>query len=446
MDIINLLDPHCYPLCLPVRVSAQFQHFAMYMLHSNTPSPLWKKFGDSNPLLHQSRDSHVDSTSQLPITPVRVERCLKPKQAVIVTIASPRKERKAASLAITADQPADSAVLGDESASLRLSQSEERTFATVPQTETSTQPLPVSISSDSQSASLSNASNIQLYTNGRRKVARLLAFSDSSLQDMEDAQRLSQDEDSTLVLYSKDSLELSDAGSVTSTSISRSGMVSPRFYDGLPISLEELLSSSSSDASESASPQQEQDLQRSLPPEASAPLLSSTAPPSVTQWQGNEPEPHTHPPPPHLTPVPLTHRRADTVIRPRASPVFSRHSNFISSQAMHSASAISPLRGTSRLCGRRGEVDAPSDSVSTHRALLRPGSTSSSRVAMPTNTRAQPVAMPLPSTRLSRPNGFPPRVTDTRMLRLVKQTQASGNLIHPVSISIPTLAWRGKCK
>ena len=413
----------------------------MYTLHSNPPSPLWKKFGDSNLLLHQSHDSHVNFTSQLPITPVRVERCLKPKQSVMVTIASPRKERKTALSSMTADRPTGSAVLTDESASMRLSQLEEHTFATVPQTETSTQPLPLRISSDSQSASLPNASTFRPHTNSRRKVARLLTFSDSSLQGVEDAGNLSQDEDSTLVLYSKDSLELSDAASVTSTEISRSGMVSPRFYGGLPISLEELLSSSSSDASASASPQQEKDLQGRLPLEASAPLLSSTAPSSVSQWQNNEPEPYTHPPPPHLAPVPLTPRRADTIIRPRASPVFSRHSNFISSQAMHSTPAISPLRGTSGLCGRRGEVDTPSDSLSAHRALLlQPGSPSYSRVAMATNTRAQPVAMPPPNTTLSRPNSFPSRVTDTRMLRLVGQTRASDNLIHPVSTSIPTFA------
>ena len=391
----------------------------MYMLHSNPPSSSWSKsLGDSNTLPSQSRDGHV-TTSQLPISPVRVERYLKPKQAtqvVMVMAESPRKERKlvASATKASADQQVDTTISTEEPASLRFSQLERRAFASMPQMETSAQPLPVDLSSLSQNISLPGASGIQLYPN-RRKVARLLTFSDPSLRDVDDTP-LQRDEDSPLMLYSVDSLELSDTASTTSTEMNRSSVISPRFYDGLPITLDELLSSSS-DASTSASPQQVEDgpgtprIQGNRSLEVSAPLMPFSSPSSVSKWQKDKLEAYPHPLPPSSS-IPLTPHGADTVVRPRSSPVLSYHSDYISSQATHGTPALRLLRATN---GVRGQTDLGT----THRPhLLQPG-LSSPRVAMATNTRVQPVAMPPHNTTLVHPNGFPSSGPDTKTLRLV---------------------------
>lgn len=397
----------------------------MYMLQSNPPSPSWRKSGDSKRLPSQSRDGHV-TTSQLPISPVRVERYLKPKQAtqaVVVTAPSPRKERKLATSATkaSADQPVDTTIPAEEPGSLRFSQLERRAFATMPQMEISAQPLSVDLSRHSQNnISLPGASDTQLYTN-RRKVARLLTFSDSSPRNVDDTP-LPQGEDSPLMLYSVDSLELSDTTSMTSTEMNRSSVISPRFYDGLPITLEELLSSSS-DASASASPQQGEDgpgtphLQGNPFVQVSAPLLSFTSPSSVSRRQKDKLEAYPHPLPPSSS-IPLTPHGADTVVRPRSSPVLSYHSDYISSQATHGTPAIRLLRATNGVHGK-------TDLGTTHRPhLLQPGP-SSPHVAMATNTRVQPVAMPPPNTALVHPNGFPSSGPDTKTLRLALQTSTS---------------------
>lgn len=394
-------------LCAGVSVCSP-HHPGMYTLHPNPPSPLWKQLADSNRLAPQSGDGHVTCTSQLPISPVRVERYLKPKQAMMVTTASPRMERRvAASGAKASGQPAHTAVLAEKSASLHFGQLGGHAFVPVPQTEISTQPVSADLSSQGQNTSLSAARSTQMCTTSR-KVARLLTFSDSSLRDVDDA-TLPQAKDSSHVLYSADSLELSDIASTASTEMNRSSVVSPRFYDGLPISLEELLSSSS-DASASTSPQLGKE------GAASAPVFSFTSPPPVRRWQEDDSKANPRPPP-QLAAIPLSPHGADTIIRPRSSPVPSRRGDYISSQESHGTLSINSLQATGGVCGGRGEMDEQTDITSSHRPRLLQPRLSTPRVAMATNTRVQPVAVPPSDTTQMLPNVFSSRGPDTKTLR-----------------------------
>ena len=228
----------------------------------------------------------------------------------------------------SAGQLVGNASIADESSSLWLSKLEGHTSTSKPQKEPSALPQLVGLSSQSRGDSLAGVSGTQLHAHSK-KVARVLSFNDSSLRNV-DGTLLTLAQDASLGLYSVDSLDQSDTTSMLSSEMNRSGVLSPRFYDGLPITLEELLSSSS-ESSSLASPQQPgKDGAATTPTQAnpsitaSSPLLSFGQSSSHSQQRQNKLEAHPHPLPP-LAAIPLT--PPGTVIRPRSSPGLTCHSD-----------------------------------------------------------------------------------------------------------------------